>query len=113
MVRCAALSLSHYFSSDMPNEQHGIASYVNADSRLDPEANDLPITRRAELISMNVEVMPMDETVTRLRDHTEERELLVKELSTNLETRDKPTPSLNWKDEALQLALKQLPGAYT
>ena len=59
----------------MPNEHHGIASYMNVDSRLDPEANDLPIARRAELISMNVEVMPMDETVTRLRDHTEERAL--------------------------------------
>jgi hypothetical protein len=102
-------SLSRYFSSDVPDEYHGLASYVNADARLDPEADDLPIARRTELIRMNVKVMPMDETFTRPRDHIEERELLSKELSTNLEIRDKPTPSLNLKDEALQLALKQLP----
>ena len=61
---------------------------------------------------MNVEIMPMDETVTKPRDCMEERELLLRELSTNLETRDETTPSLNLKDKALQLALKQLPGAY-
>ena len=102
-------SLSCYFSSDVPDKYHGLASYMNADAQLDPEADDLPIAR-TELIRMNVKVMPMDETFTRPRDRIEERELLLKELSTNLETRDKPTPSLNLKDEALQLALKQLPG---
>ena len=36
-------SLSCYFSSDMLGESHSLVTYVNVDSRLDPDADDLPI----------------------------------------------------------------------
>jgi hypothetical protein len=37
---------------------------------------------------------------------------LSRELLSNTETRDKPDPSLNFKDKALQVALRHLPDAY-
>ena len=33
--------LSHYYMSDSPDETHDILEYVNADSRLDPDGDDL------------------------------------------------------------------------
>ena len=45
-------SLLCYYMSDSPDEIHDISEYVNADSRLDPEGDDLPRIRMEELISM-------------------------------------------------------------
>jgi hypothetical protein len=39
-------SLSHYYSSDEPDEVHDISEYVNADARLDPDGENLLITHR-------------------------------------------------------------------
>ena len=36
-----ANALSRYYLSNEPGERHSIESYVNADSRLDPEGDDL------------------------------------------------------------------------
>ena len=36
-------SLLCYFSSDMPGKSHSLVTYVNVDSRLDPDADDLLI----------------------------------------------------------------------
>ena len=36
-------SLSCYYISDEPGEIHDISEYVNADTRLDPDGDDLPI----------------------------------------------------------------------
>jgi hypothetical protein len=105
-------SLSRYFSSDKPGEEHGLPSYMNADSRLDPDMDDLLIARRAELVAMRIGIMPLESGPLRPSDHVEECELLSKELLSNMETRDKPDPSLNFKDKALQVALRHLPDAY-
>ena len=35
--------LSHYFTSDTPEDIHPESDYVNADIRLDPEGEDLPV----------------------------------------------------------------------
>ena len=105
-------SLTCYFSSDMPGESHTLVTYVNADSRLDPDTDDLPIARRAELITMHVGIVPPETELIKSSDQVEERELLYKELLTNAEARDKPDPSLNFKDRALQAALKHFNDAY-
>ena len=106
-----ANSLSRYFSTDEPGKDHSLVSYVNADSRLDPNADDLPIARKAELIVMHVGVIP-GARFMKVSDRIEERELLSQELSTNTEARDKPDPSLSFKDRALQMALKHFLNAY-
>jgi hypothetical protein len=111
-VTKVADSLSHYFSSDEPDEDHSLPSYVNADSRLDPDVDDLPIARRAELISMHIGIMPSESGLSKPSDRIEERELLSKELSTNAETTDKPDPNLKFKDKVLQTALQHFPDAY-
>jgi hypothetical protein len=105
-------SLSRYFSSDEPNEDHSLPSYVNADSRLDPDADDLPIARKAELIAMRIGVIPSESDSLKLTDRVEERELLSKELLTNVEAKDKSDPGLNFKDRVLQTALTYLPSTY-
>src|SRR6266850_1240509 len=48
-------SLSRYYHSDEPDERHDILAYVNADARLDPEGDNLPIMRATELVSMRME----------------------------------------------------------
>ena len=91
-------SLSRYFSSDMLGESHSLVTYVNVDLRLDPDADDLLIARRAELITMHVRIVPPEMELIKPSDWVEERELLSKGLLTNAEARDKPDPSLNFKD---------------
>ena len=103
--------LSRYFSTDEPGKDHSLASYMNADSRLDPDVDDLPIARKAELIVTRVGVIPGAELM-KVSDRIEERELLSQELSTNTEARDKPDPSFSFKDRALQTALKHFLDAY-
>ncbi|KAJ3475421.1 hypothetical protein NLI96_g11847 [Meripilus lineatus] len=44
--------LSRYYMSDKPDEEHPDHTYVNADTRLDPEGEDLPIDRMLELRAM-------------------------------------------------------------
>jgi hypothetical protein len=105
-------SLLHYFSSDELNKDHSLPSYVNADSRLDPGTDDLPIACKAELIAMHVGVMPLESDSLKLTDRVEECELLLKELLTNVEAKDKSDPGLNFKDRVLQTALTHLLSTY-
>ena len=71
-------SLSRYFSMDKPGKDHSLVSYVNADARLDPNADDLPIARKAELIAMHVGVTP-GARFMKASDRIEEREPLSQE----------------------------------
>ena len=103
--------MSRYFSTDELGEDHSLVSYVNADSRLDPNADDLPIARKAELITIHVGITP-GTGFTKVSNRIEERGLLSQGLSTNAEARDKPDPSLSFKDRALQMALKHFLNAY-
>lgn len=45
--------LSRYFSNDTADETHDKRYYVNADVRLDPEGEDLPLNRASELRAMD------------------------------------------------------------
>ena len=81
----AADSLSRYYSSDEPDELHDISEYVNVDARLDPEGDDLPITRAAEIQCMRVGLRS-DKTKTReVLDKEEPRDLQTQELKENKE----------------------------
>lgn len=46
-------SLSRYYQSDTDDDNHPTHDYVNADSRLDPEGEDLPWNRVIEVRAMN------------------------------------------------------------
>ena len=85
---------------------------MNGDSRLDPDTDNLPIARRAELITMHIGIMLPETELIKPSDQVEECELLSKELLMNAEARDKPDPSLNFKDRALQAALRHFNDAY-
>ena len=54
-------ALSRYYSSDKPRETHNIATYVNADARLDPEGDNLTIAHNAELSAFQVSILPSEE----------------------------------------------------
>lgn len=49
---------SRYFASDTPGEVHPADDYVAVDSRLDPDGEDLPMHRLAELRAMRVSREP-------------------------------------------------------
>ena len=57
---------------------------------------------------MHVRIVPPETELIKPSDWVEERKLLSKELLTNAKARDKPDPSLNFKDQALQAALSIL-----
>ncbi|GJE92037.1 polyprotein [Phanerochaete sordida] len=58
-------SFSRYFASDLPDEVHTTDDYVNVDTRLDPDGEDLPLHRAEELRAMRVG--PTEAHVTRPR----------------------------------------------
>ena len=61
---------------------------------------------------MHVGIVLLETELIKPSDRVEEHELLSKELLTNAKARDKPDPSLNFKDRALQAALKHFNDAY-
>src|ERR1700730_16919966 len=64
-------SLSRYYQSDEPEETHDVSEYVNADSRLDPDDEDLPIMRTTELIGMRVGLRPRKAKAPEVQDKVE------------------------------------------
>ena len=78
-------SLSRYYVSDEPEETHDVSEYVNADSRLDPDGDDLPIARTTELISMRAELRPRKERAREILERTESRDIEAKVLLDNRE----------------------------
>ena len=103
-------SLSRYYASDKPGETHDISAYVNADSRLDPEGEDLTIARTAELFAFRVGT-PIDTSQDeRVRDHIEQRAVEAEQLSANKEM--SITPDINLKSEAVKNVFKAITRAY-
>jgi len=78
-------SLSRYYMSDSPDEEHDISEYVNADSRLDPEGDDLPKSRIEELVSMRATVRPRKTKSIEAKNRVEPRNLEAEELQENHE----------------------------
>ena len=60
--------LSRYHESDLPHEFHPLHFYVNADERLDPEGESLPIGRTQELRAIREDL-----TARELREEKEDR----------------------------------------
>ena len=90
-MNLAVDSLSCYYSSDEPEETHDISEYVNADARLDPVGDDLPVTcvnklqcMRAELHSDKMrprEVLGKEEPRLRLTQELKENWEIPKEIA--------------------------------
>ena len=57
--------------SDSPDKTHDISEYVNADSRLDLEGDNLPKIRMEELISMRVTLQPCKLKAMEVQDKIE------------------------------------------
>ncbi len=84
-------SLSRYYMSDSPDEIHDISEYVNADSRLDPEGDNLPRIRMEELISMRATLRPCKPRAEEVQDRIEPRNVEAAELRDNNEA-----PKVDW-----------------
>jgi hypothetical protein len=82
----AADSLSRYYSSDEPDEVHDISEYVNADARLDPDGDDLPITHRVELQCFRVGLHSDKSKSWEILNKEEPHNKLTQELKENRET---------------------------
>ena len=55
-----ANALSCYYLSDEPGERHGVESYVNADSRLDPEGDNLSDSHCRETEELRINTAYVD-----------------------------------------------------
>jgi len=51
--------LSRYYESDTVGETHNINEYVRADTRIDPEGEDLPLERHQEVVERVIEIRAM------------------------------------------------------
>ncbi|KAG6883505.1 hypothetical protein C0995_012191, partial [Termitomyces sp. Mi166 len=51
--------LSQYFESDTPDDVHNVYDYVQADKRIDPEGEDLPLHRFHKIVEKRVEIQAM------------------------------------------------------
>ncbi|KAG6864429.1 hypothetical protein C0995_006238, partial [Termitomyces sp. Mi166 len=51
--------LSRYFESDTIDDVHNVYNYVQADKRIDPEGEDLPLHRFHKIVEKKVEIQAM------------------------------------------------------
>lgn len=86
--------LSRYYENDSPGEVHNYDDYVNADARFDPEGDELPMERRAELRATRVRKLTKRKIVS--KEETEERKAEATALRENQED-----PTLTEGDEAI------------
>jgi hypothetical protein len=103
-------SLSRYYMSDSPSEQHDISEYVNADSRLDPDGDDLPKLRAEELLCMRIVVQSAELGAKEVHDRMEPRNTEAMELK-----RNKEAPVTHWdvnEHPKIKLALSNLEKLY-
>ena len=84
-------SLSCYYMSDSPGETHDVSEYVNADSRLDPDGDDLPKLRLKELASMRAVLRPHKQKTIEAQDKVEPQDAEAAELRENNEV-----PKAQW-----------------
>ncbi|KAG6858174.1 hypothetical protein C0995_002039, partial [Termitomyces sp. Mi166 len=70
---------SQYFESDTAEDIHNVYDYVQADKRIDPEGEDLPLHRFHEIVEKKVEIQAMQaqelRRSKRLREQKEFRDL--------------------------------------
>ncbi|KAK2465803.1 hypothetical protein APHAL10511_002347 [Amanita phalloides] len=97
--------LSPYFSSDGLEEAQDESAYVKADSRLDPEGDDLTITHNAEILGMTTRIIPREREV---HDNIEPRSIKVIQLTENLEGDKQDIPKLDLQNKPLRYAFKAM-----
>ncbi|KAF8697707.1 hypothetical protein AX14_001296 [Amanita brunnescens Koide BX004] len=105
-------SLSHYFASDKLGERHNMSAYINANSRLDPDSEDLTIAQTTELSAFRVDTYHNDNKTEQIRDHIEPRSLETEQLSANKELGQYTLPKIDLKDETLWNTFKVITKAY-
>ena len=101
-------SLSRYFA----NKKHNISAYVNADTRLDPEGEDLTIARMAELFALKVDLHDEAGCKEQIRDHVEPRTIKAEQLSANKETSDETLPNIDLDSGAIKDIFRAITRAY-
>jgi hypothetical protein len=81
--------LSRYFESNTNTNKHGPHNYIQADQRIDPNGEDLPMGRLQEITSHTVEARAMNATTAhrslRLREAREPREEEAQEMQQAIE----------------------------
>jgi hypothetical protein len=97
-------ALSRYFASDKPGESHGIERYVNADSRLDPEGDDLSSLRCREVEELRSNMCFVESVDKLAKDRVEHRTVEADNLDSKIG--EKTIPSLDFKDSPVQDVLK-------
>ena len=103
-------ALSRYFASDEPGESHSIERYVNADSRLDPEGDDLSSLRRQEVEELWANMCFVESPDKLAKDRVEHRTVEANNLDS--QTGEKTIPGLEFKDSSMQDVLKNTPKLY-
>jgi hypothetical protein len=95
--------LSQYFESDTSADEHDFHNYVQADRRIDPNGEDLPIQRLQEIKERRVEISSMHAmTMCQNRKLQEAQELREEEAvemqQATAETQDMPQPPAEEED---------------
>jgi len=90
--------LSRYFESDTSDNVYDIHEYVQADARIDPSGEDLPLLRHQEVTERVLEICALHDTKlrhsNRLRERHEECELkaqLMAEAAREVQPPNEPT----------------------
>src|ERR1700734_2751535 len=89
-------SLSRYYQSDTWKDVHPSYDYVNADSQLDPEGEDLPWNRVVEIRAIGVSTRQRP-----LREATEERDTLAENLANVPRSSKRPDGSEDDEDPTI------------
>jgi hypothetical protein len=66
--------LSCYFANDRPNKRRDVSAYMNADTRLDPDGEDLTIAWTTELFAFKANVPIDSDSQEQIKDHVEQRD---------------------------------------
>ena len=104
--------LSCYFASDEPGEVHNVSVYVNADSRLDPEGDDLPTFQQQEIQSLATLIAVPNRNTGKAIDRSEARQQEAKDLVENKEIEQDIYIPLNLKDASIQDVLDSVKKSY-
>lgn len=89
-----------------------MSAYVNADTRLDPEGEDLTIARTAELFAFKANVSLDAKHEEWVRDHIEPRITEAEQLSANKEMPIEMLPNIDLRDKLVKDVFKAMTGAY-
>ncbi|KAG6858438.1 hypothetical protein C0995_016599 [Termitomyces sp. Mi166 len=97
--------LSQYFESDTIDDMHNVYNYVQADKRIDPEGEDLPLHRFHKIVEKKVEIRAMQAQELRrskqLKEQLELHDLEAQQMVKATKTPNKGIESLSHDDDPL------------